>query len=585
MKLVSRLALLVFLAGVLPAPHASYARQAGPDTPHIVYSSYLGTSNFDGVADVAVAPDGSIVLVLVSQPDSTVMRLGADGKTMLGKRTIHGGSAEALALGSDGAIYVVGQAREGLLETVRPFQASAKGLLQGFVAKVSADAKQLLFCSYLGGSRSDGVTQDIANDVAVDDAGLMYVVGKTQGSNNDFPVVNPTQATYGGGYSDGFVSIVDANAGSLVFSTYYGEQDDDTLTSCSVDLRDQTFSTVGYVLPGSDSRGGDTFPCPVALEEVAKWEHELGENDADILRVKKYCTDNPKGRIDSVLVDDISDAGLLVSAVRLENEYPGNGKSVSEGGNRPQGTVSSNIRISVYDDQLELLRTRVFGGPAAEYPGRLVVDGVRGIIYVIGESDGVGLQTINAFQPTYGGGGSDCFVAAFDLATLQPVFSSYIGGSKDDYPNSIALDAEGNILLAGFTDSADFPLTADAAQPRIVGLTDGFLTKVSALGDLVPDFGITVDPATVTAARGDSGTITVNIARTGGFDGKVTVTAPDTKALKVKLTPASTSTNGDSVTVKYKVKKKATLGAHDLVFTARDENGRERTATLSLTIQ
>src|SRR3954470_11974101 len=144
--LPARFGLFALLAGLLlPVSPASYARQAGPAAPHIVYSSYVGTSNFDHVADIAVASVGSVVLVLVSLPSSTVMRLSADGKTVLGQRTIKGCNAQAMALGPDGSVYVVGQTQSGILETVRPFQASAHGEFQGFVAKVSADAKQLLF--------------------------------------------------------------------------------------------------------------------------------------------------------------------------------------------------------------------------------------------------------------------------------------------------------------------------------------------------------------------------------------------------------------------------------------------------------
>jgi hypothetical protein len=64
----------------------------------------------------------------------------------------------------------------------------------------------------------------------------------------------------------------------------------------------------------------------------------------------------------------------------------------------------------------------------------------------------------------------------------------------------------------------------------------------------------------------------------------VTVTAPDTKPIKVKLTPQSQTTTGAAVTFDFKVKKKAAPGVYEIVFTAND-GSRTRTATLTMTIQ
>jgi hypothetical protein len=89
----------------------------------------------------------------------------------------------------------------------------------------------------------------------------------------------------------------------------------------------------------------------------------------------------------------------------------------------------------------------------------------------------------------------------------------------------------------------------------------------------------------VNAIKGQSGQIRIDVDRVGGFEGRVTVKAPNTKAIKVKLTPGSASTTGGSVTFTYKVKKKAPSGTHPLVFTGRDAEGRERTVTIDLVVQ
>jgi hypothetical protein len=57
-------------------------------------------------------------------------------------------------------------------------------------------------------------------------------------------------------------------------------------------------------------------------------------------------------------------------------------------------------------------------------------------------------------------------------------YSTYLGGSGDDYGNAIALDASGKVYIAGQTASSDFPFTAGAYQTSLKGTTDNaFVAK------------------------------------------------------------------------------------------------------------
>jgi uncharacterized delta-60 repeat protein len=105
-------------------------------------------------------------------------------------------------------------------------------------------------------------------------------------------------------------------------------------------------------------------------------------------------------------------------------------------------------------------------------------------------------------------------------------------------------------------------------------------------GDIAgPDFTLAADPPAATAARRARVPVAIDVARLGGFSGEVTVVAPDTRAIKVKVTPARSTASGGRVTFNLKVKKQGVLGTHELVFTGRDSEGRERTAAFALTIE
>jgi hypothetical protein len=55
-------------------------------------------------------------------------------------------------------------------------------------------------------------------------------------------------------------------------------------------------------------------------------------------------------------------------------------------------------------------------------------------------------------------------------------YSSYLGGSNDDFGNSIAVDGLGNAFVAGTTDSTNFPTKSVQDTPG--GGDDGFVAKV-----------------------------------------------------------------------------------------------------------
>jgi hypothetical protein len=63
----------------------------------------------------------------------------------------------------------------------------------------------------------------------------------------------------------------------------------------------------------------------------------------------------------------------------------------------------------------------------------------------------------------------------------SPIYSTYLGGTAEDRGCGIAVDADRNVSLVGFTYSADFP-TFDAPKPMSGGSWDAFVTKLDASG-------------------------------------------------------------------------------------------------------
>ncbi|MBI3048535.1 MAG: SBBP repeat-containing protein [Acidobacteria bacterium] len=78
------------------------------------------------------------------------------------------------------------------------------------------------------------------------------------------------------------------------------------------------------------------------------------------------------------------------------------------------------------------------------------------------------------------------FVTKLNPAGSALVYSTYLGGNLNDEGVGIAVDSAGNAYVTGFTNSANFPTTADAVQTAHGGgFIDTFLTKVNPSGSML----------------------------------------------------------------------------------------------------
>ena len=107
-----------------------------------------------------------------------------------------------------------------------------------------------------------------------------------------------------------------------------------------------------------------------------------------------------------------------------------------------------------------------------------------GSAYVTGLVNQAGLQTVNAAQPFPRGQG-DAFIARLRPDGMGLVYFTYLGGSGRDLGRRVAVDAEGNAYVTGYTCSTDFP-TVNAAQSAFGGEDsfgcDAYVVKLDPTG-------------------------------------------------------------------------------------------------------
>ncbi|HEU4391917.1 MAG TPA: choice-of-anchor X domain-containing protein, partial [Blastocatellia bacterium] len=129
----------------------------------------------------------------------------------------------------------------------------------------------------------------------------------------------------------------------------------------------------------------------------------------------------------------------------------------------------------------------------------------------------------------------------------------------------------------GFGTGTSYPFSVNT------GMRASLVARI--VDSAAPDFALTFDQTTVAAERGTRVRVPVNINRSNGFTGAVTVTPPD-PSMGIKPKPPVPITTSDSTAVfKLKVGEGASPGPHVVTFTGSDSSGRTRSASLTVVVQ
>ncbi len=119
------------------------------------------------------------------------------------------------------------------------------------------------------------------------------------------------------------------------------------------------------------------------------------------------------------------------------------------------------------------------GGGEGGYP-QIGVTGT-GAVYVLGTTFSHSFPVKNAFQKTYGGGRCDGFLLELAPSGKSLAFSSFLGGSGDDWSGSLAIDGAGAVYVGGATTSKNFPVK-NPFQKSLAGAYNAFISKFTPDG-------------------------------------------------------------------------------------------------------
>jgi hypothetical protein len=352
------------------------------------------------------------------------------------------------------------------IKTLATLQFSPGGGSDISVAKFSPDGQTLLFSIYFG---SSGL--DYPRGIATDPAGNVYVSGWPGGS--DFPIVNAVQTTQ----SQLFVSKISADGSQLLYSTFYGG------TGGGFGAGAIAVDALGQAVVVAQTQSTD-FPLVNAYQSV---------NTAVITGVIFKLNAAGNGALFSTYFDSpttFGSGGIATAADALGNSYVVASTKASDFPTLNAAQPSLNgIRdgyIAKFGPTGTLIYSTYFGGSGDDEFYGVAADAL-GNAYASGYSASSDYPvTAGAFQPTCGGGEiipcHDVVVTKFD-PNGAVVYSTYLGGSANEDAYAVAVDATGRAVVAGTTDSGDFPV-ANPVQ-IMTSFRDAFITRLSPAGDAI----------------------------------------------------------------------------------------------------
>jgi len=192
---------------------------------------------------------------------------------------------------------------------------------------------------------------------------------------------------------------------------------------------------------------------------------------------------DPQGAL--VLV--VKDGELRLGKPHTYQDVDGARREIS-GGYVLKNAHRVGFQVAAYDASRPLVidptlfYSTYLGGSSNEHGLGIAVD-AAGNACVTGYTLSTNFPTTSAAIQSANQGSYDAFVTKLNPAGSAPlVYSTYLGGSSDDYGVGIAVDATGNAYVTGYTHSTNFPTTPGAFQTANQGGYDAFVTKLNPTG-------------------------------------------------------------------------------------------------------
>ena len=517
--------------------------------------------------------------------------LGGSGGPVDGFGNVGGDFCNAITLDSSDNVILAGQTYSTNFPTTssayqRTVASGSQG--SGFVSKVSADGKSLIFSTLL--SFTGQAPGTYCSCVGLDPSGNIAVAGTT--SSTSFPVSsNAFQKVNGALFNTAFIAKIASDGSSVVSATYLGGEQVSIATALAVDGAGDvaiTGTTVDEQYPTTSGAYQSSAPLLGDSDNMAVIS-EVSPDCSQLLASTYFAAHGQHGgepdtnasgiALDSsgniVIAGSTRATGLPVTSgafqTTLEN-WAGGGYIAKFSAN------ADSLLACTY-----LSGSNTISGQDPDGINSVVLDAGDNVI-VAGEAQMPTFPTTyDAFQTTNANAFGVGFVAKLDPSLKALIYSSFLGGSggnqEPDSCTSVVLDEYGRALLVGQTGSTNFPVTPGAYQGTLTassGATAWFAAKISF--DSFPALnGFSLSPTAAIGGNPVTATVSVNNEALTAGD-VITITTDGNPAVPQPTNPVVPA---GATSVSFSVATHAVSANATVTLTAR-YGGVSKTASLSI---
>ena len=310
-----------------------------------------------------------------------------------------------------------------------------------------------------------GDGDDRAAAIALDQAGNIYVAGAT--TSSELAGVSAGSSTSG---TKGFVASLNPSATRINWVRFIGGSERSAINALAVSPKGDVYVAGETSSPDLPATGPQVALRGTENAFIAHF------NSTGALLSCSYLGGGGVDRARAIAVD--GKGSIWIGGDTTSTDFP----LVAPFQNVLGGAQTAFVaQYSPGGGELVLSTYLGGSGGTLAYPetaNSIAVDS-GGNAYVAGTTPSTNFPVMNAVQGSIGGI-SNGFVTSFD-PTGRVRFSTYLGGSLSDCATSIAVLENGALVIAGYTTSPDFPITADGQTPASDGYS-GFVTTLDLFG-------------------------------------------------------------------------------------------------------
>ena len=333
----------------------------------------------------------------------------------------------------------------------------------------------LVYSTFMGGSGADQITA-----AQLDSAGHLYIAGST--FTNDLVATTNTYQTANFGMADIFVAIIDTTPGNgfpILYFSYVGGTGTDIPLAMVLDsshniyltgtTNSTDFPTAGSAI--ATAGGGSNIMSGFVLE----LNPGLSSSTSSLVYSTYLGGTTGNQSANGIALD--SGGNIYVIGSTKATDFPVTASAYQSALAGLQDAflckISPTSSTPVYSTYL---------GGELEDDGRGIALASNGQVYFAVNTNSTQFPLAGVAYASSLAGNYDIIIGAMDMTQSGSgslVYATYFGGSDNDIARKLALDANGNLLLTGYTLSSDFPVTQDALQPAYGGNGDAFVLVVN----------------------------------------------------------------------------------------------------------